>query len=209
MSIDLDFYIRAIISMLVITAPFDPVKILFFNQAISNPPRSRLASATKVAIYVAIVLGGAALVGRQFLDIFGINLDAFSVVGGLVIALMGFEMLYGGGSSKAQGENEREKGPEEDDTLLIPLALPLIAGPGAITTTITIAAQGDSFEAVIVALVGVIAVVLAAFVSYAWFSELLVKAKPATISVLARIGGLLLATIGFQMLLGGLKNFFS
>ena len=209
MTLDVDFYIRSIISMLVITTPFDPVKILFFNQAISDPPRHRTASAAKVGLYVAIVLGGAALIGRQFLEILGINLNAFGAVGGLVIALMGFEMLYGGETSKAQGEKVRKQGPEEGDTLLIPLTLPLIAGPGAIATTITIASQGDSFEAVIVALVGVGAVVLTAFVSFIWLGDLIGKAKPATVSVVSRLGGLLLATIGFQMMLVGLKNFLS
>ena len=209
MTIDANFYIRSIVSMLVITSVFDPVKIIFFNRAISDPPRSHTASATKVALNVAIVLGGAALVGRQFLDLLGISLDAFSAVGGLLIAIMGFEMLYGGGTSKVQGENVRKKGPEEGDTLLIPLTLPLIAGPGAITTTISIAAQGDSSEGIIVALVGIGVVALTALFTYAWLGQLIGKAKPTTVSVLARIGGLLLATIGTQMMLGGLKNYFS
>ena len=152
MTIDLDFLIRSAISMLVITSPFDPVKILFFNQAISDPPRGRIASATKVAVYVVVVLGGSALVGRKFLDLIGVNLDVFGAVGGLVIALMGFEMLYGGATSKAQGDRVREKGPDEGDALLIPLTLPLIAGPGAIATTISIAASGGLPEARIVAL---------------------------------------------------------
>ena len=209
MTTDTDFYIRSIIAMLVITTPFDPVKIIFFNEAISAPRRNRTTSAAKVALNVAIVLGGTTLVGRQFLNFLGINLDAFSVVGGLIIALMGFEMLYSGGASKAQGENEREREPEEGDTLLIPLTLPLIAGPGAIATTISIATQGDASEPVLVALAGVGAVALCTFVSYALLGELIGKAKPTTVALLARIGGLLLATIGVQMMLGGIKNFFS
>ena len=209
MTSEADFYLRSIIAMLVITTPFDPVKIIFFNQAISAPPRNRNISAVKVALNVAIVLGGAALIGREFLNVLGINLDAFSTVGGLIIALMGFEMLYGGAASKAQGENVRKREPEEDDTLLIPLTLPLIAGPGAITTTISIATQGNVSEPVIVALVGVGAVAFSTFVSYALLAKVIGKAKPTTIALLARIGGLLLATIGVQMMLGGIKNFFS
>ncbi|MGK7937413.1 MAG: MarC family protein [Xenococcaceae cyanobacterium] len=209
MNIDADFYIRSIISMLVITTPFDPVKILFFNEAISNPPRSRTKAAVKVASNVFIILGGAAIVGRPFLNLLGINLNAFSAVGGLVIALMGFEMLYGGGASKAQGENVRQQGPEEDDTLLIPLTLPLIAGPGAISTIISIGVQGNSSEALIAALVSVGAVALVSYICFGWLSKIIEKAKPQTVALLARIGGLLLATIGTQMILSGLKGFFS
>ncbi len=137
MSLDIQFLVQSISSMVVITSPMDPTKVLFFNQAISDPPRKRTWAAMRVAAYVGLILGGTAVAGRPALDVVGINLDAFSVVGGLIIALMGFEMLYGGGTSKAQGEDKRASGPEEGDALLMPLTLPLIAGPGAITTTIS------------------------------------------------------------------------
>lgn len=207
MSIDVAFLVQSIISLIVITTPFDPVKVLFFNQAIESPPRNRTWAAGRVALYVAVILGGTALVGRQLLAVLGIDLDAFSVVGGLIIALMGFEMLYGGGGSKTQGEDHRQAGPEEGDALLIPLTLPLIAGPGAMTTTITITAGGNG-EGLTAALIGAGVVALIAFVTYALLSEVFEKIRPATMAVVARIGGLLLATIGVQMLLGGLARFF-
>ena len=207
MSIDVEFLVQAIISMVVITLPMDPVKVMFFNEAIENPPRNRTWAAGRVALYVAIILGGAALVGQQLLDILGVNLDAFAVVGGVIIALMGFEMLYGGGGSKTQGEDKRQAGPEEGDALLIPLTLPLVAGPGAMTTTIAIAASREG-DGVTAALIGVGVVALIAFVSYAFLGGLFTRIKPATMAIVTRIGGLLLATIGVQMMLGGLDRFF-
>ena len=125
MTVDVEFLVQAIISMVVITLPMDPVKVMFFNEAIENPPRNRTLAAGRVALYVAIILGGAALIGQRLLDILGVNLDAFAVVGGVINALMGFEMLYGGGGSKTQGEDKRQAGPEEGDALLIPLILRL------------------------------------------------------------------------------------
>lgn len=197
-----------VVSLLVITSPFDPVKVLFFNQAIENPARSRSGSALKVALYVSVVLGGTALAGREILELLGINLDAFRVVGGVIITGMGFEMLYGGKTSKAQGEEERQEGPEQADSLLIPLTLPLIAGPGAITTTITLA-SGDAPDSVRYTLVGVAVVAVVTYVSYAWMSGLMSRVKPQAIALGARLGGLLLATIGSQMVLGGIKDFFA
>ena len=208
MTVDVEFLVQAVISMVVITMPMDPVKVLFFNEAIESPARNRIAAAGKVALYVAIILGGTALVGQRLLDVLGVNLNAFAVVGGLIIALMGFEMLYGGGGSRTQGEDKRQTGPEEGDALLIPLTLPLVAGPGAMTTTITIAASREGGDGVTAALVGTAVVVLIAFVSYAFLSGLFTRVKPATMAVIARVGGLLLATIGVQMLLGGLDRFF-
>jgi multiple antibiotic resistance protein len=208
LAIDVEFLVQSIISMVVITSPMDPIKVMFFNQAIADPPRNRTWAAGRVALYVALILGGTALAGRQLLDLIGIDLNAFSVVGGLIIALMGFEMLYGGGASKTQGEEQRQAGPVEGDALLIPLTLPLIAGPGAMTTTITIAASRDGSEGVTAALIGAGVVALIAFVAYALLSGVFTKIRPATMAVIARIGGLLLATIGVQMLLGGLGRFF-
>lgn len=209
MTVDPNILVPTITSMLVITSPFDPVKILIFNRAISDPERSRTISAAKVALYVIIILGGTALIGRQFLELVGIDLNAFSIVGGLVILLMGFEMLYGGGTSKAQGDSKRQRGPESGDALFIPLTLPLIAGPGAMTTTITLAARSEVANTVVITLIAVGVVALSAFVSYVWFGGAIAKLKPAVVAVLARIGGLLLATIGAQMMLNGFKLFFA
>jgi len=209
MTISPDFYLQSIISMVVITSPFDQIKILFFNQAISDSPPDRARAALKVVINVTFVLAGAALLGRRFLNLVGIDLNAFSAVGGLVIALMGFEMLYSGGASRAQGEKVRQQGPDDSDTLLIPLTLPLIAGPGAIATTISIAAQGNSSEGLLAALISVGVVALVSYISFGWLAQMIEKTKPQTVVLLARIGGLLLATIGAQMMLNGLKNFFA
>ena len=209
MSLDIQFLVQSIISMVVIASPMDPTKVLVFNQAIANPPRTRTLAAAKVAVYVALVLGGAAVVGREVLDLVGIDLNAFSVVGGLIIMLMGFEMLYGGGTSKVQGDDKRSSGQEEGDALFMPLTLPLIAGPGAITTTITIASSRPSYEGVIAALIGAGVVSLIALVAYAWMSAAFTKVRPATMALIARLGGLVLATIGVQMLLGGLDRFFA
>ena len=76
MVFDAETVIRAIISLVVITSPFDPVKILFFNQAIADPPRSRVTSAVQVMLYVAVILGGTAFIGGQLLQLLDINLHA-------------------------------------------------------------------------------------------------------------------------------------
>ena len=82
---------------------------------------------------IIVIMGVSALIGKQLLEAMGINLSALQVVGGLIIAGMGFEMLYGGSPSKAQGQSEREREEEEGTSdgegLLLPLSTPLLAGP--------------------------------------------------------------------------------
>ena len=207
--IDWHFYVQAIIAMLMITSPPDPAKVLFFNTTIEREGRDRTPAALYVSGVVLAILVGAALVGRQLLELLGINLDAFSVVGGLIIALMGLEMLYGGAPSRAQGRDLEESGPQENSGLISPLATPLIAGPGAIVTIITITSVQDNLDTLIAALIAAAAVALAVFVSLEWLGGVISRLSPTATSLLIRIGGLLLATIGTQMLLGGLKNFFA
>ncbi len=210
---DLNFLIQSIIAMVLITAPPDPAKILLFNSTIAQQGKTRTAAALLVAGVVLAILAGAALVGGPLLNLLGINLDAFSFVGGLIIFAMGVEMLYGGAPSRAQGgdieKKVREDGVEdEDEGLIIPLSIPLIAGPGAIVTAITIASRGQELDGYIAAIAGAITVAIVTFASMNYLGGLIAKLSRQATALLIRIGGLLLATIGAQMFLGGLKNFF-
>jgi multiple antibiotic resistance protein len=205
---DLNFLTQVVIGMLVITAPPDPVKLLIFNATIERDGASRAAAALRVAVTVFIILGGAALFGARLLGVLGINLDAFSVVGGVVVALMGFEMLHGGLPSKAQGQNHAKAGPEEDSGLVMPLAIPLIAGPGAIVTTITLASSEPEMGWV-AALIGAAVVALLTVLSFVFLGGAMSRMSSRTTALITRLAGLVLATIGTQMLLGGLKDFFS
>jgi multiple antibiotic resistance protein len=149
---------QATVAVFVIVNPVDPVKIIIFNDVIKRQGLDRGKAALKVAILVFAILGVAALVGRELLQLLGINLGAFGVVGGIVVALMGFEMLYGGSMSKTQGGDEvAAETPEEaeEDGLVMPLAVPLMAGPGAITTVITMSAIADDGSTLLAALAGV------------------------------------------------------
>ncbi len=205
-------WIQGIVAILVIVSPPDPVKVLLFNDVVRRDNLNRATAAGKVALYFAVIMGVSALVGKELLELLGINLDAFQVVGGLIIAGMGFEMLYGGAPSKAQGKGERERetegGTGEGEGLMLPLATPLLAGPGAITTVITISTFNSSGEATAVALVGAAVTAAAIFASLAWLGGAIAKMSDRATALLARLGGVLLATLGTQMLLGGLKQFF-
>ena len=205
-------WIQGIVAILVIVAPPDPVKVLVFNDVVRRDGLNRAVAAGRVALYFAVIMCVFAFVGKELLELLGINLSAFKVVGGLIIAGMGFEMLYGGVPSKAQGqdvrEQEEEDGPSDGDGLLLPLTTPLLAGPGAIATVVTISTFSDSGEATLVAFAGVAVTAVAIFASLAWMGGAIAKLSDRATTLLARIGGLVLATLGTQMLLGGLKEFF-
>lgn len=208
---DWNFLAQSVIGMLVITAPPDPTKILVFNSIIEQKKLSRTSAALKVSLIVLGILGGAALGGGHLANAFGIDLNVFSVVGGVVVGGMGFEMLYGGLPSKTQGQDVAKRTDDGDDSgdgLVMPLAIPLIAGPGAIVTAVSITASNAQYG-LMGALLGSAAVAIVAFVSFRWLGGLLAQVPERTTALLLRLGGMLLATIGLQMLLGGLKRFFA
>ena len=200
--------IQASIGIFMIVNPIDPVKIVIFNDVVQRQDLNRRTAALRVAFVTFVILGITALIGREVLDLLGINLGAFGVVGGLVVALMGFEMLYGGASSRTQGTKEAEEESPEDEGLIMPLAVPLMAGPGAITTVITIAAITKDGASTIAAVVAVAIVSVLVFVGFAFLGDLIARLKPSATAMLARVGGMLLATIGTQLLLGGIRTFY-
>lgn len=206
MEVDLNFYLQSIVAVLVIT---DPVtRGIFFRQLTAAEPERRVEFVRRITIVVAVTLFGAALVGRELLDLLGINLGAFGVAGGLVVTLMGFEMLFGGEPSRAQGGKEsREQPASFDGSVVVPYAIPFIAGPGAITTVITIAASAENGEGTIVALVAVAVAVILLPVGHLLVAKHLKLSEQAE-SVVTKIGGLLITTIGIQLMLSGLQRFF-
>ncbi len=207
-----EIFVQAIIAIYMISNPIDPVKILVFNRVVARDHRNRTRAAMTVALLMFAILGVAALAGRELLQLMGIDLGAFSVVGGVLVAGMGFEMLYGGASTRANGRVEAEDESSGDDGaaegLVMPLATPLMAGPGSITTVIAVSTYSDDGTTLVAALVGVIVVSVLAFCSFAFLGGPLERLKPSTAALLARIGGLLLATIGAQLVLGGIRTYY-
>ena len=142
MSADVNFYIQAIIAVVVITDPI--TRGIYFRILTEHEPERRGEYIRRITITVAIVLFVSALIGRELLEAIGINLGAFGVAGGFVVALMGAEMLFGGEPSRAQGGKAAHEERESfEGSVVVPYAIPFVAGPGAITTVITISAATD------------------------------------------------------------------
>lgn len=204
-----DDYVQAFVAVFVIT---DPVgKSIFFLLLTKDAtPAKRFRSAMTVSATVLVILGGAALVGRLLLDVMGIHLGAFGLTGGLIVALMGLEMLGTGHSTRAQGD--RREGPhvppDDDDSLLVPFAMPLIAGPGAITVVITLASSEDNWQPTWMALVAVMANVAIMAGSFIFLAGYLSRLSDRVIAIITRFGGLIVATIGVQLALNGIKSFY-
>ena len=206
MEADANFYAQAIISVLVITDPI--TRGIFFKSLTEHEPERRREYIRKITITVAVVLGVAALAGREILDLIGINLGAFWIAGGIIVALMGFEMLFGGEASRAQGGKEAHEKPESfEGSVIVPYAIPFIAGPGAITLVITLAASTSNGEGTLAALIAVAVAVVLLPIGNLLIADR-VNLSENAMQIATKFGGLLITTIGIQLLLNGIDTFF-
>jgi multiple antibiotic resistance protein len=146
-----------------------------------------------------------ALLGPTIFHLFGITLAAFQVAGGLVLLLSALDMLRAQKSSMRETPEEFAEGMSKDDIAITPLAVPLLAGPGAITTSIVMAGRATT---PVHKLIFFVLIALVALVSY-WtltFAAASAKRLSSTIlNIITRLMGLLLAAIGVQFILSALK----
>ena len=198
-------FLQALVSLLAITNPIGSAP-LFLTIVAGLSPQMRVRAAAQAAMAVFIILAFAALGGRWMLELFGISLDAFRVAGGLVIILVGLEMLRG---NLSEVQNDRASPEDTEDRIFVPFAMPLVAGPGAITTVITLAVTYPKKAYLpLTALAAALgsAAVLWLTLRIACSRDRLVS--PRAERIFTRFMGLILVAIGCQLGLLGVRDFF-
>ena len=169
--------------------------------------RKRVAMKAVLTAFVLVVI--FALLGKVIFQLFGITLPAFRIMGGILVALIGYQMLHGRQSAVHQLEGKDQQASLEAalGIAVIPLAIPILAGPGTIATAMNYASTRGNGELFIT----VAAFALLCFITYVFFiygDRLVRYLGPAGIGVITRIMGLILAVIGVQMLVDGINGAF-
>jgi multiple antibiotic resistance protein len=193
LGLDLDLFLTSLVTVLVIMDPIGNVPI-FLALTRFQDDAARRRSALHATVVAGVVIFLFALGGRQVLDLVGISLESLQVAGGLLLLLIGYELLNPTGSSSltsaAEGSN----------VALVPLGTPLLAGPGAIAATMLAIADADGAGptlSVLGALVVALAVVYVALRFAGVVSKVL---RPSAIELVSRVLGLIVAAIGVQLL---------
>ena len=199
-------YLRYLVTLTAVLDPFLAIPI-FISVTGSRDEASRRRLANVVTATVFLVLAGSALGGEAILRLLGASLPAFQVGGGLVLLLMALAMLNAKVGEMRQTRAEAEELEAGEVSGVVPLAVPLLAGPGAISTTI-IAAQTGSFVHV-VALIVCIALLCAVL----WWLLRVAHAvgermSTTALNVATRLLGLILAAIAIETMADGLKVLF-
>jgi multiple antibiotic resistance protein len=167
-------------------------------------PAQRWQAALKVALSILVILLASALVGLKVLSVFGISLDVFRVVGGVIITYMGFGMLRG-------SHTVVQAPPADDDVSLTSSMTPLImfaAGPGTITAVVTLAAVHTPGDLPVTALVAAVIGAAVTLAALALAIRLGTRLGRNTQAVVTRFMGLIVTSMGMQFVLIGLRAFF-
>ncbi len=200
----LDHIVYASATLIALMAPIGELPV-FLSIMSGRLPVEHRRGALTVAFGSLIVLAVAALLGRQLLDWFSVSLPAFRAAGGLVLILVGLELLQGKFSPVL---GKRKSDPE--DHLWVPMIMPLTAGPAAITTVITLSiAEPRPAGVPVGTLIAIVIANVVVFVTLLLASPISRAIRPRVARVLERFFGLILVAVGFEMGLGGIQQFFT
>ncbi|MDP3232107.1 MAG: MarC family protein [Myxococcales bacterium] len=186
----------------------DPIGVvpLFVAMTANDSPAKCRSTALRASVAAMGVLVFFALFGTVIFKVFGVTLAAFRVAGGLLLMLTALDMLRAQHPATKTSAAEAKEGAEQEDIAIVPLAMPLLAGPGAIATVMVLMAEygGEWVGAGIV----ITCIAITFFITYLLLrSANLVKRvlKQTGIAILERVFGLILAAIAVQFVFEGGK----
>lgn len=199
----LSTFILALPAVFLIVDPIAVVPVFLAMTGRDSPEKCQ-AMAMRACLAAGAILAIFALFGGLIFKFFGVTLPAFRVAGGLLLLLTAFDMLRAQRPTTKTSDAETREGVEQEDIALVPLALPLLAGPGAIATVMVLMAEhGAGFEAavpVISAIVITLGLTYAILRSAGRVKRLL---RVTGIAILERLFGLILAAIAVQFIFEG------
>ena len=199
----LDSWLIPLVSILFVVDPLAAVPA-FLTMTVNDPAPMRRSMALRASIASSIILVVFAVAGASIFRLFGVTLPAFRIAGGIVLGISALEMLRADRPSRETKEEIRE-GVDKVDISITPMAIPLLAGPGAISTVMVLTHQSDSWIAASPVFVGILLTGLATYVLLLFSANLQRVLGRTGIHVLSRVMGLVLAAIAVQFILDGLR----
>ena len=200
-----EYALFAFSSLFVIVDPVAAVPA-FVAMTVRYPIGQRLRMARVACLVMVGVLTGFALVGQTLFTLLGITLPAVQVAGALVLLLVALDMLRAQRSAVQETAEETAAGTSKDDIAITPLAIPMLAGPAAISTVILLDAQAKTWTERAVLLACLAAVGLASYITLAPGATGAKWLNPIAEKIITRLMGLLLAALAIQFLFNGLKG---
>jgi multiple antibiotic resistance protein len=201
----LEFLVSALVTMVVVVDPLGLVPT-FVAITLGLPDRARRAVALRACLIAMAILAGSALIGDWLLRTLSIGLPAFRIAGGLLLFSIASEMVFGLRIERQSKQAEEAIEEHVRNIAAFPLAIPLMAGPGAITASVLLAGRAGGDPSRLAMLLGVVAVVLVlCFVAFTLAVRIATLLGTTANVVLSRLLGVLLAALAVQFVIDGVR----
>ena len=200
-------FVTSLVSFFVI---IDPTGNIFAYLALvsGSPAAAARRVAQRAGFYSFIILAAFALAGRFVIDFFGISLAAFQIAGGLILFRISFDMLQGRGHFNRLDTASSLRAEEYGDIALVPLAVPLLSGPGSITTALVLTSRARTLMENLTILLAAVIILLISYICFIFADRILALIKESSLRLLTRIMGLILTALAVQFVIQGLAAAF-
>ncbi|MEC4750568.1 YchE family NAAT transporter [Methylomicrobium sp. Wu6] len=200
-------YIKIFITLLAVVDPIGAMPII--AGMVGRGSRTQLnAIASTAALAVTAILFISLFIGEDLLYFFGISINSFKISGGILLMLMALSMLQAKTSETVQNRQEAETLENHKSIAIVPVSMPLLAGPGAISTVILYAQMGDSVRHYLLISLDILAVVLILWIVIRFIPWLTRRLGQTGINVFIRLMGLVLSALAIEFMASGLKGLF-
>ncbi len=200
-------YLKLVTGLLAIVNPVGAIPI-FVGLTTEHAGHERKSTAITTAVSFSIVLIVATFIGHPLLEFFGISIPSFRVGGGILIFMMALAMLQARQVRIKQTQEEAREAEHRENISVVPLAIPILAGPGAISTVILYSQQNDSVMNYVVIISSIIIISVVTWLilrSSLYISGFLGKTG---INIFTRIMGLIMAAIAVEFIAAGARQLF-
>lgn len=203
----IEAYLKFLVGLIAIVNPVGAVPI-FLNacQGQSTVQRNNTINSATATVFFVLAVGLVS--GEAILRVFGISMASFRVAGGILILLMSLSMLQAKVSAAKQTEEEAEALVSKESVAVVPLGIPLLAGPGAISTVILYSQRHRTLTHYLVLVAVIVSVAAVSWVVLRLAPLIADRLGRTGINIVTRIMGLLMAAIGIEFMANGLKMLF-
>ena len=204
-----DFAQFALVTFTSILFLVDPIAVVPTFLAITQDEtvERRKATARRACIAAGILLIVFAAAGNLIFRAFGITLPAFRIAGGAILWLVAMDMLRGERRTQ-ESEAEIDEGIRKDDVALTPLAMPMLAGPGAISTVMVLSGQARTPARAAVIYASIVVTLVISWIMLRVGDRVMSRFGQTGIRVIMRIMGLMLAAVAVQFIVTGVREAF-
>jgi len=200
-----EYALFAFSSLFVIIDPIATVPA-FLAMTPNDTPAQRIKMARLACVVSVVILLAFALTGHRIFKFLGITLPAFQIAGSVVLLLVALDMLRARRSAVQETAQETDAGASKEDIAVTPLAVPMLAGPGAITTAVLLHNRASGVVQEVALCLCIVGVCLASYAIFSLSARGAQWLNPIAMRVTTRVMGLLLAAVAIQFMLDGLKS---